>query len=74
LNRVRAYAAELVKLAPDVLLANSTPVMTALRQTTTSIPIVSNVQPRLANHKTRLQRSMIEMNPMQTIRIMESLV
>jgi hypothetical protein len=30
LNRVRAYAAELVKLAPDVLLANSTPVMTAL--------------------------------------------
>jgi len=40
LNRARAYAAELVKLAPDVLLANSTPVMTALRQEATSIPIV----------------------------------
>jgi ABC-type uncharacterized transport system substrate-binding protein len=31
LNRVKAYAAELVKWAPDVLLANSTPVLTALR-------------------------------------------
>src|SRR5262245_34116687 len=40
LNRVKTYAAELVKLAPDVLLANSTPVLTALRQVTTSIPIV----------------------------------
>jgi putative ABC transport system substrate-binding protein len=40
LNRVRAYAAELVQSAPDVLLANSTPVLTALRQATTSIPIV----------------------------------
>jgi ABC-type uncharacterized transport system substrate-binding protein len=39
-DRARAYAAELVRLAPDVLLANSTPVMTALRQATTSIPIV----------------------------------
>jgi putative ABC transport system substrate-binding protein len=40
LNRARAYAAELTKLAPDVLLANSTPVMTVLRQEATSIPIV----------------------------------
>jgi ABC-type uncharacterized transport system substrate-binding protein len=40
LNLGRTYAAELVKLAPDVLLANSTPVMTALRQATTTIPIV----------------------------------
>ena len=40
LNRVKTYAAELVKWAPDVLLANSTPVLTALRQVTTSIPIV----------------------------------
>ena len=40
LNLGKTYAAELVKLAPDVLLANSTPVMTALRQATTTIPIV----------------------------------
>ena len=40
LNRARTYAAELTKLAPDVLLANSTPVMTVLRQEATSIPIV----------------------------------
>src|SRR5205809_6375724 len=40
LNRVKAYAVELVQLAPDVLLANSTPVISALRQATISIPIV----------------------------------
>jgi ABC-type uncharacterized transport system substrate-binding protein len=40
LNRARAYAAELVTSAPDVLLANSTPVLMALRQATTTIPIV----------------------------------
>src|SRR5262245_62797946 len=39
-NRIRAYVAELVTLAPDVFLANSTPVVAALRQATTSIPIV----------------------------------
>ena len=36
----KAYVAELVTLAPDVFLANSTPVVAALRQATTSIPIV----------------------------------
>jgi putative ABC transport system substrate-binding protein len=39
-DRARTYAAELVKLAPDVFLANGTPVIVALRQATTSIPIV----------------------------------
>jgi putative tryptophan/tyrosine transport system substrate-binding protein len=38
--RVREYAAELVRLAPDVILANGTPSVAALKQATTSIPIV----------------------------------
>jgi putative tryptophan/tyrosine transport system substrate-binding protein len=37
---IRAHAAELVALAPDVLVGNSTPVLRALRQATSSIPIV----------------------------------
>jgi putative ABC transport system substrate-binding protein len=39
-DRIRAYAAELVRLKPDVILANSTPVAAALRDKTRSIPIV----------------------------------
>jgi putative ABC transport system substrate-binding protein len=39
-NRIKAYVAELLTLAPDVFLANSTPVVAELRQATTSIPIV----------------------------------
>jgi putative ABC transport system substrate-binding protein len=38
--RTREYAAELVQLAPDVLLANGTPATAALKQATTTIPIV----------------------------------
>jgi putative ABC transport system substrate-binding protein len=38
--RVREYAAELVRLAPEVILANGTPNVAALKQATTSIPIV----------------------------------
>jgi putative ABC transport system substrate-binding protein len=38
--RVREYAAELVRLAPEVILAQSTPNVAALKQATTSIPIV----------------------------------
>src|SRR5580704_16066906 len=38
--RTRAYAAELVQLAPDVLLGNGTPATAALKQATTTIPIV----------------------------------
>src|SRR5262249_33978766 len=39
-GRIRAYAAELVALAPDVIVANPTPVIRAVRQATGSIPIV----------------------------------
>jgi putative tryptophan/tyrosine transport system substrate-binding protein len=38
--RTRQQAAELVQLAPDVLLANGTPATAALKQATTTIPIV----------------------------------
>jgi putative ABC transport system substrate-binding protein len=38
--RVREYATELVRLSPDVILANGTPAVAALKQATTSIPIV----------------------------------
>jgi len=39
-GRIRADAAELVALAPDVIVANTTPVVRAVRQATSSIPIV----------------------------------
>src|SRR5262249_12826768 len=39
-GRIRAHAAELVALAPDVIVSNTTPVTRALRQATSSIPIV----------------------------------
>jgi putative ABC transport system substrate-binding protein len=39
-GRIRAHAAELVALAPDVIVSNTTPVIRALRQATSSIPIV----------------------------------
>jgi putative ABC transport system substrate-binding protein len=39
-GRIRVHAAELVALAPDVVVGNSTPVLRALRQATSSIPIV----------------------------------
>ena len=38
--RVREYAAELVQLAPEIILAQSTPNVAALKKATTSIPIV----------------------------------
>jgi putative tryptophan/tyrosine transport system substrate-binding protein len=38
--RAKEYATELVNLAPDVIVGNSTPVLAALRQATSSIPIV----------------------------------
>src|SRR5262249_36791048 len=37
---IRAHAAELVALAPDVIVGQTTPVIRALRQATSSIPIV----------------------------------
>jgi len=39
-GRIRDQAAELVVLTPDVLVGNTTPVIRALRQATSSIPIV----------------------------------
>ena len=39
-NRIKEYVAELVKLTPDVIVGNSTPVVAALRQATSTIPIV----------------------------------
>jgi putative ABC transport system substrate-binding protein len=38
--RVHDYAAELVRLAPDVIVANGTPAIMVLKQATTAIPIV----------------------------------
>src|SRR5262245_474902 len=39
-DRIRANAAELVALGSDVIVANTTPVIRAVRQATSSIPIV----------------------------------
>jgi len=39
-DRVRAFAVELAKLAPDVILATGTSAIAALKQTTQSIPLV----------------------------------
>jgi putative ABC transport system substrate-binding protein len=39
-GRIRAHAAELVALAPDIIVGHSTAVIRALRQATSSIPIV----------------------------------
>src|SRR5262245_47534320 len=39
-DRMRAHAAELVALAPDVIVGQTTPAIRALRQATSSIPIV----------------------------------
>jgi putative tryptophan/tyrosine transport system substrate-binding protein len=43
IERVRNYAAELVRLAPDVIIANGTPSLAALKHATTTIPIVFSV-------------------------------
>jgi putative tryptophan/tyrosine transport system substrate-binding protein len=39
-SRIRADAAELVALAPDIIVGQTTPVIRALRQATSSIPII----------------------------------
>src|SRR5262249_47876236 len=39
-GRIRTHVAELVALAPDVIVGQTTPVIRALRQATSSIPIV----------------------------------
>jgi putative ABC transport system substrate-binding protein len=40
LEQLRKYAAELVALAPDVVVSNATPSTTALQQATRSVPVV----------------------------------
>jgi putative ABC transport system substrate-binding protein len=40
IDRIRAYTAEMVALAPDVIVANGTPFVDALHRATRSIPIV----------------------------------
>jgi putative tryptophan/tyrosine transport system substrate-binding protein len=40
LNRARTYAAEIVSLAPDVIVAESTPVVSAVQTETHSVPII----------------------------------
>ena len=40
LESINKHGAELIRLAPDVILANSSPVMAALRPATSTIPIV----------------------------------
>jgi putative tryptophan/tyrosine transport system substrate-binding protein len=42
-ERARAAAAELLRLAPDVILANGTPALPAVKQTTLTVPIVFTV-------------------------------
>jgi putative ABC transport system substrate-binding protein len=39
-KRINEYVAELISLAPDVIVGNSTPVLAALRKATSTIPIV----------------------------------
>src|SRR5215472_6605042 len=39
-DTIKKHVAELIRLAPDVILANSTPVMALLRPATNTIPIV----------------------------------
>jgi putative tryptophan/tyrosine transport system substrate-binding protein len=43
LGRIRAYAQELVRSAPDLIVGSSTPITAALKQATSTIPIVFNV-------------------------------
>jgi putative tryptophan/tyrosine transport system substrate-binding protein len=42
-DQMQAYAAELVGSAPDVIVANSTPALAALKQATPTIPIVFSI-------------------------------
>ena len=51
-ERYRRYAAELVALAPDVILVNGPPALAQLQQATHSVPIVFAVvtAPRPAGH------------------------
>src|SRR5215472_4883998 len=39
-SRINDYSAELVKFAPDIIVANGSPVLAAMEQATRSIPVV----------------------------------
>src|SRR5262245_19966466 len=56
-DRLRKYAAELVALAPEVIVSNANPSTTALQQATRSVPIVfvNQVDPRSEEHTSELQ-------------------
>jgi ABC-type uncharacterized transport system substrate-binding protein len=43
LGQIRAYATELVRSAPDLIVGSGTPIIAALKQATGTIPIVFNV-------------------------------
>ena len=43
LGRIRAYATELVRSAPELIVGSGTPITAALKQATSTIPIVFNV-------------------------------
>ena len=43
LGRIRAYAAELVHSAPDILVGSGAPITAALKEATSTIPIVFNL-------------------------------
>src|SRR5215472_14445363 len=43
LRQIEAYTTELVRSAPDVIVATSTPIIAALKQATGAIPIVFSV-------------------------------
>ena len=50
---IRKYAAELVALAPDVILASGTPSVAALQQATRPVPIVFTLVVRSGRRRLR---------------------
>jgi putative ABC transport system substrate-binding protein len=67
-DQVRAYAAELVGMMPDVLAANSGPALAALLRETRTIPIV------FASSSTRLAVASFQASPIQEVMPPASLV
>jgi putative tryptophan/tyrosine transport system substrate-binding protein len=45
ITQTQSHAAELVRSAPELIIANSTPVLAALRQETRTIPLVQVIDP-----------------------------
>jgi putative tryptophan/tyrosine transport system substrate-binding protein len=44
LDKIQAYAKELVRVAPDVIAGSGTPITTALKQATDTIPRIQRRQ------------------------------